>query len=146
MHAAPPSPARQMTPTPLVAAALPVLSASRLPTSGRARLRLSVATLLAGLVLGLAGTADAADIEQGRAKAEQICAACHGKDGNTPIDPSYPRLAGQYRDYLVQAMQEYKRDGRKNAIMGAQAKLLSKQEIENLAAYYASLPGTMQTR
>ena len=55
-----------------------------------------------------------------------------------PIDPSYPRLAGQYRDYLAQAMFEYKREGRKNAIMGAQAKLLSKQDIENLSAYFAS--------
>ncbi len=96
---------------------------------------------LAGLLQH--GTVAAADLEQGRAKAEQICAACHGKDGNTPIDPTYPRLAGQHADYLAQSLMEYKREDRKNAIMGAQAKLLSRQDIENLAAYYASLPGTL---
>ncbi|MFT4102198.1 MAG: cytochrome c [Burkholderiaceae bacterium] len=96
---------------------------------------------LAGLLQS--GTAAAADPEQGRAKAEQICSACHGKDGNTPIDPTYPRLAGQHADYLAQSMLAYKRDDRKNAIMGAQAKLLSRQDIDNLAAYYASLPGSL---
>ena len=49
----------------------------------------------------------AANIEQGRVKAEQVCAACHGKDGNTPIDPSYPRLAGQYKDFLERALHGY---------------------------------------
>ncbi len=87
--------------------------------------------------------AQAADIAKGREKADQVCAACHGKDGNTPIDPSYPRLAGQHRDYLRQAMLDYQSDARKNPIMGAQAKQLSRVDIENLAAFYASLPGTL---
>lgn len=94
----------------------------------------------------LAGAAQAADVEKGRAKAEQICAACHGKDGNTPIDPSYPKLAGQHRDFLYQALLDYKTDRRKNAIMGAQAKTLSKADMENIAAYYARLPGTLLQR
>lgn len=96
--------------------------------------------------MALAGAAQAADVEQGRVKADQICAACHGKDGNTPIDPSYPKLAGQHRDFLYQALLDYKTDRRKNAIMGAQAKTLSKADMENIAAYYARLPGTLLQR
>ena len=53
--------------------------------------------------------ARAADVAAGQAKADAVCAACHGKDGNTPIDPSYPRLAGQYGDYLQRALLDYKR-------------------------------------
>ena len=81
--------------------------------------------------------------ESGEKIALERCAACHGKDGNTPIDPSYPRLAGQHEDYLAEAMRAYRSDRRKNAIMGAQAKLLSNEDIRNLAAYYARLPGSM---
>ena len=72
-----------------------------------------------------------------------LCVACHGKDGNTPIDPSYPRLAGQYQDFLAQALSDYRAERRKNAIMAAQAKPLSNADIANLAAYYASLPGQL---
>ena len=92
----------------------------------------------------VAAHAQAADKAAGQAKHEAVCAACHGKDGNTPIDPSYPKLAGQHRDFLYQALSDYKSDRRKNAIMGAQAKTLSKADMENIAAYYARLPGTLK--
>ena len=85
----------------------------------------------------------AADIAKGREKADQVCAACHGKDGNTPIDPSYPKLAGQSADYLAEALKAYRNESRKNAIMAGQAKALSNADIQNLAAYYASLPGQL---
>ncbi|MFM8546511.1 MAG: c-type cytochrome [Betaproteobacteria bacterium] len=104
----------------------------------------SLKTLLSlGLGLCMLGSASAADIAKGKEKAEQVCAACHGKDGKTPIDPSYPRLAGQHADYLVRVLLDYKSEQRKNAIMVAQSKGLSRADIENLAAYYASLPGTL---
>lgn len=109
----------------------------------------TVASLAGALVLATAAwtaPASAANIELGRAKAEQACAACHGKDGNTPVDPSYPKLAGQYRDYLERALLDYRSEARKNAIMVAQAKQLSRADISNLAAYYASLPGTLSVR
>ena len=93
-------------------------------------------------VIGV-GSAMAGDIAKGREKADQVCAACHGKDGNTPIDPAYPKLAGQHADYLVRALLDYKSDQRKNAIMSAQAKALSRADIENLSAFYASLPGKL---
>lgn len=102
--------------------------------------------VLAAVLGGSAGVAAAADVAKGREKADQVCAACHGKDGNTPIDPTYPRLAGQHADYLMQALAGYKNDTRKNPIMGAQAKELSRADIQNLAAYYASLPGQMSHR
>ena len=106
---------------------------------------LPIATLVLAATLSV--PALAADAEQGRQKAEQVCAACHGKDGNTPIDPSYPRLAGQHEDYLVRALTDYKNEWRKNAIMVGQAKGLSSADIRNLAAFYARLPGQLaQTR
>jgi cytochrome c553 len=107
-------------------------------------LRRTLLPLLTGAaLLGIAGPASAADLAAGEKLATERCAACHGKDGNTPIDPSYPRLSGQHEDYLVQAMRAYKQDERKNPIMGAQAKMLSRDDILNLAAYYARLPGML---
>lgn len=80
----------------------------------------------------------------GQAKADAVCAACHGKDGNTPIDPSYPKLAGQHRDFLTRALLDYKSGARKNAIMAGQAQALSRADIEGLADYYSKLPGSLQ--
>ncbi|HEY5632775.1 MAG TPA: cytochrome c [Burkholderiaceae bacterium] len=101
---------------------------------------------IAGLAALAATTASAADLAKGREKAEQVCAACHGKDGNTPVDPSYPRLAGQHADYLYRALLGYKDESRKNAIMGAMAKPLTNDEMRDLAAYYASLPGQLLSK
>lgn len=109
-------------------------------------IRMFKATAVVVAAIGTIATASAADLAKGREKADQVCAACHGKDGNTPIDPSYPRLAGQAGDYLLEALLAYKNEGRKNAIMGAQAKGLSKADMQNLAAYYASLPGQLSSR
>lgn len=98
-------------------------------------------------VLGIAliGSACAADLDAGRKIVETQCAACHGKDAKTPIDPTYPKLAGQYPDYLAQALSDYQTGARKNAIMGGMAKPLSKSDIRNVAAYLASLPGPLTT-
>jgi cytochrome c553 len=79
----------------------------------------------------------AADIAAGAAKAKEVCAACHGIDGNS-TDVNNPRLAGQWRDYMEKALRDYKSGERNNAIMGAFAKALSQKDIENLAAYYAA--------
>lgn len=100
----------------------------------------------AAALSSVAFAAQAADVAAGKAKADTVCAACHGKDGNTPIDPSYPKLAGQYRDYLERALLDYKSGARKNAIMAGQSQGLSRADIENLAAYYASLPGSMRVK
>lgn len=106
-----------------------------------------IATTCVAFTLALAaGHAAAGDADKGRQKAEQVCAACHGKDGNTPIDPSYPRLAGQHEDYLAYTLIEYRNERRKNPIMVGQAKQLSDADIANLAAYFARLPGQLTHR
>src|SRR3569623_1578536 len=93
--------------------------------------------------LTISGTALAGgDIEAGKKKTA-VCAACHGVDGNA-TDPQYPRLAGQYHDYLEQALREYKAGKRKNVIMGGFAKPLSEQDILDVSAYFASLPGKIE--
>ncbi|HSX59690.1 MAG TPA: cytochrome c [Tahibacter sp.] len=81
----------------------------------------------------------AGNLDAGKKLAEP-CAACHGADGN-PTDPQYPRLSGQYRDYLQEAMHQYKNGKRKNAIMAGFMQPLTEQNIADLAAYFAQLPG-----
>ncbi|HET6545310.1 MAG TPA: cytochrome c [Rhodanobacteraceae bacterium] len=82
------------------------------------------------------------DVDAGKAKAV-ACQACHGTDGNAGIDPQYPRLAGQYADYVARALREYKNGERRNPIMAGFAAPLSEQDIDNLAAYFSSLPGKL---
>jgi cytochrome c553 len=102
-------------------------------------------TAAAAIVLSFASVQVlAADIAEGEKKSA-TCAACHGKDGKTPIDPSYPKLAGQYKDFLVRALKDYKSGARKNAVMSGQAAALSSNDMDNLAAYYASLPSGLST-
>jgi cytochrome c553 len=96
---------------------------------------------LALVVLGLAlaGAAHAkGNAESGKAKAAQVCAACHGADGNKPSDPAQPILAGQYYDYLVRALTDYKTGKRNNPIMKGFAGQLSSKDIEDLAAWFSS--------
>jgi len=86
-----------------------------------------------------------ADAAAGKTIATQVCAACHGADGNSAI-PANPKLAGQHRDFLERALLDYKAGGRKNAIMSGQSQPLTKAEIANLAAFYASLPGSLRDK
>jgi len=86
----------------------------------------------------LACSAHAGDASKGQKKAAEVCAACHGPDGAKPSAPDQPILAGQYYDYLVQALSDYKVGRRTNPIMKGFAAQLSKQDIENLAAWFAS--------
>ena len=101
--------------------------------------------LLAIMALGAASTAQAADIGAGR-KLSETCVACHGPDGKTPVDPSFPKIAGQYADYLEKALADYNTGARKNPTMAGIAKPLSKADMQNLAAYFASLPGDFTHR
>jgi cytochrome c553 len=78
------------------------------------------------------------NLESGKAKAAQVCAACHGADGAKPSAPDQPVLAGQHYDYLVRALTDYKIGKRNNPIMKGFAAPLSKQEIEDLSAWFAS--------
>lgn len=68
------------------------------------------------------------------------CVACHGQQGISAA-PNWPNLAGQHRDYIEQALREYRSGERKDPVMGAQAVNLSDADIEVLAAYFSAQPG-----
>lgn len=70
----------------------------------------------------------------------QSCIDCHGADGNEPLDPTYPKIGGQYADYLAHSLQQYRDGDRSHALMSQQATGLSDQQISDLAAYFASRP------
>lgn len=67
----------------------------------------------------------------------QVCAACHGADGNSPL-PANPSLAGQHPDYLAKQLAEFKSGARKNAVMTGMAASLSPEDMRNIAQYYGS--------
>jgi cytochrome c553 len=88
------------------------------------------------------------DVARGEALAKKYnCASCHGADFKTPIDPTYPKLAGQHPDYLVHALTAYKRGGkawgRNNPIMGGMSQPLSDADMADIAAYLSSLPSSL---
>lgn len=98
------------------------------------------ATLLVAASLALAAApAFAADADAGKEKSK-TCAACHGPDGNS-VAPDFPRIAGQYYDYLVRVIGEYKSGARKNPIMMPMVEKLTKRDIEDLAAYFSQQKG-----
>ena len=78
------------------------------------------------------------------------CASCHGANFAKPIDPSYPKIAGQNADYLFVALKSYKVEGtsswgRSNGVMGGVAKQFSNAELKELANYMASQQGDLKT-
>lgn len=101
-----------------------------------------VIAALSGAALMLSSHVIAADLEAGKSKAAEACASCHGADGNSPA-PNFPKIGGQYRRYIAQALKDYKSGARKDPIMGGMAANLSNADIENLAFYYSSQPGSL---
>ena len=105
-----------------------------------------------GLVEGAAPLAKAAD---GSAKAMELitkgaCASCHGDSFSKPLDPTYPKIAGQHSDYLFVALKSYKVEnnpqlGRGNAIMAGVAKQFSNAELKIMANYLGGLPTELKT-
>lgn len=87
-----------------------------------------------------AANAWAQDLAAGKARAEAVCAACHGANGVSVAD-AIPNLAGQKAAYLQSQLRALKDGTRKNAVMGAIAAQLSADDIVNVAAHFASLPG-----
>lgn len=87
------------------------------------------------------------DPAKGKEKSAAVCAGCHGEDGNVQdkdgkvLNQDYPRLAGQYEDYLIKALKDYKKGVRKNLIMGGMAQPLSDEDIKDISAFYASKRG-----
>ncbi|NMH60609.1 c-type cytochrome [Alteromonas ponticola] len=104
--------------------------------------------LLIGMTFMLSGAAVAeGDATAGKEKST-TCAACHGPDGNSMIEAN-PKIAGQHENYLLKQLKEFKlaaktggEEGRNSAIMTAQVANLSEQDLEDLAAYFASQEAT----
>ena len=71
------------------------------------------------------------------------CVACHGEGGGKPI-LNYPIIAGQHEDYLVYSMRAYKDGRRSNLVMSGQMAAFSRDDIENMAAYFAAQPSPLQ--
>jgi cytochrome c553 len=99
-----------------------------------------VIAAVSGALLLISGQGIAANIEAGKKKAAEVCAACHGPDGNSPA-PAFPKIAGQHASYIEKSLNEYKSGARKDPIMAGMAAALSKEDIENLAAYFATQSG-----
>lgn len=106
--------------------------------------------------LGLnASAAPLAKADLGSGKAAELvikgaCTSCHGESFNQPVGAGFPKLAGQYRDYLYIALKSYKTEGnpavgRGNAVMGGVVKQFSNSELKVLAEYMAALPGEVKT-
>lgn len=71
------------------------------------------------------------------------CASCHGAMGEKTSGPTFPKLAGQYENYLVHALKEYRSGDRKDVVMSGFAAGLSIQDIKALSAYFASQQGSL---
>jgi cytochrome c553 len=103
------------------------------------------ALLFALAAFGLSAGCNAADPKAALPIVQQVCQACHGMDGNSPIADN-PKLGGQYPDYLAKALRDYHTSVRKHPVMDAMALNLTPKEIEDLAAYYASQPAVLVTK
>ena len=104
-------------------------------------MKFTAQVFVAIVALSLATLTRAGDIEAGKKKVAEVCAACHGPDGNKPLMPDYPILAGQHADYLAATLKKYKNGKRANPIMMGMAATLSDEDILNVAAYFAAQKG-----
>jgi cytochrome c553 len=103
---------------------------------------------IAAFILSFSSLVQAANVEKGQALVQKgNCATCHGAGLNAPIMPIYPKIAGQYPDYIYNALVAYQvgnanaQFGRNNAVMAAQVKPYTDAELQDIAAYVGSLPG-----
>jgi cytochrome c553 len=85
-----------------------------------------------------AAPALAYDAEAGRQKAEEMCVPCHGKDGISE-QPTVPSIGGQWNDYVVLALFQFRNGHRPSQVMGPIAKPLTDNDLGNLAKYYEAL-------
>jgi cytochrome c553 len=101
---------------------------------------LAAGCILSGAVITASAAGDAAAGQQKSA----VCAACHQVDGNS-VNPQWPKLAGQHAAYTSKQLRNFKSGERENAVMAGQVAALSEQDMDDLAAYFASqtqTPGT----
>lgn len=99
--------------------------------------------ILVALALVFTTTVRAEGNPAAGAEKSKPCQACHGVDGNGVGNPMYPILAGQYPDYLAQALKNYRSGERVNVIMQGMAGALSDEDIADLTAYFGSQPSKL---
>ena len=100
----------------------------------------SLLPLLAAAVTGFASvtaSAQEGSAEAGQAKST-VCAACHGADGNSAVQPIWPSLAGQHPKYFERQIAAYRAGERSDAGMQQFAQMLSDEDTRDIAAYYAA--------
>lgn len=91
----------------------------------------------------------AADAKVAALLQKGACISCHGDNFSKPVDPSYPKIAGQHKDFLFVALKSYKVEnqstwGRSNGVMGGIAKQFTNTEMKAMAAYIGSLDGDLK--
>ena len=97
----------------------------------------SVAAALASTAIQAATALKPGDPKAGEAKANTICMACHGPQGNS-IVPTWPKLAGQHAEYIQKQLMDFKAGNRSNVQMTPMAKPLTDQEVLDVAAFFSS--------
>lgn len=101
------------------------------------------------LLVGLGLALNAQAVQRGDARAgEELateCIACHGEAGNNPMDPMYPKLAGQHYSYLVQMLRRYRAGEIDDPVMNQIAQDLSDREIRDLSEYFSRQDGDLYT-
>jgi len=102
------------------------------------RITLSSCAVVAALFL-VVSPAMAGDPERGQAMSA-VCAACHGTDGKSVVS-DFPNIGGQHEQYLYRALLDYKLGNRQDPIMSGQVAALSRQDMRDLAAFYARQEG-----
>ena len=95
------------------------------------------AATLAGSALAATPAVTRGDVAKGKVIAEQVCAACHGADGNS-VASANPSLAGQHAKYLESQLKAFKSGERKNPIMLGMAATLTEQDMRDIGAYFAT--------
>ena len=103
-------------------------------------MKIAARNCVLGLAVALAGAASAGGDPQAGKEKSAVCAGCHGADGNSTIGAN-PRLAGQYESYLFEALRQYKEGERKDILMSGMVANLSRQDMKDLAAYFARQQG-----
>jgi cytochrome c553 len=109
------------------------------------------AVVLCGLLVNLTGVGGAgaafaaSPSAQKGAQISAQCAACHGSDGMS-VDTSIPNLAGQHYQYLTTQIEAFKQRTRNSPLMNELTRTLTQEQIDDLAAYYASIPIRVEAR
>ena len=92
---------------------------------------------------GFSGASHSGDLMAGKARAQSVCQTCHGLDGKAVI-PMAANLSGQQKGYIIAQLEAYRSGRRKHEQMTIIARMLSDEDIENVAEWYSSIKVTIE--